>query len=148
MNRTGDFIVGSDVASSDGVCGKLTGVVVDPLTVSLTHLVVAPRHHREMVTRLVPVDLLDPVDTVDTMESGIRLRCSGAEFDAVEPAEERRFVSGAPGQWSYGPIGYVKGVVVHPGGGPVIHGLLEQAQPSRCPTPEEPFPPRTVRRSQ
>jgi hypothetical protein len=99
MNRTSDFTIGSDVSSSDGVCGTLTGVVVDPLTVSLTHLVVVPRHHREMVARLVPVDL---VDTMDTVESGIRLRCSTAEFDALEPAEERRFVSGAPGQWSYG----------------------------------------------
>lgn len=99
MNRTSDFTIGSDVSSSDGVCGKLTGVVVDPLTVSLTHLVVVPKHHREMAARLVPVDLVDPVDTI---ESGIRLRCSGSEFHALEPAEERRFVSGAPGQWSYG----------------------------------------------
>jgi hypothetical protein len=99
MNRTSDFTIGSAVSGSDGACGKVTGVVVDPLTVSLTHLVVLPRHHRETVARLVPVDLVDPVDTI---ESGIRLRCSVAEFDALEPAEEKRFVSGAPGQWSYG----------------------------------------------
>lgn len=96
MDRTGDLTIGSDVSTSDGVCGKLTGVVVDPLTVSLTHLVVAPTHHREMAARLVPVDL------VDLTKGGIRLRCGGAEFDALEPAEERRFVAGAPGQWSYG----------------------------------------------
>jgi hypothetical protein len=95
-NKTFGFTIGSDVSCSDGVCGELTGVVVDPLTVSLTHLIVVPRHHQEMAPRLVPVDLVDP--TAD----GVRLRCTTVEFRALKPAEERRFVPGAPGQWSHG----------------------------------------------
>jgi PRC-barrel domain protein len=96
MEDTFDVTIGSDVSCSDGLCGELTGVVVDPITVSMTHLIVMPRHHQEVAARLVPVDL------VDSAESGIRLRCTTVEFRALGPAEERRFVPGAPGQWSHG----------------------------------------------
>jgi len=90
-----EFTIGSEVACSDGVCGELTRVVVDPVARALTHLVVEPQN-RQGTGRLVPIDLVDPA------AEGIRLSCSQAEFDALETAVETQFLPGASGDWSYG----------------------------------------------
>src|ERR1700722_15452898 len=88
------FAIGDRVACSDGACGRLSRVVVGPVARALTHLVVEARH-RPQGDRLVPVDL------VQSTGEDIRLRCSLSEFDALEPAEETRFLPGAPGDWDY-----------------------------------------------
>ena len=36
MSETTEFTIGSEVACSDGVCGELTRVVVDPVARALT----------------------------------------------------------------------------------------------------------------
>ena len=95
MSESTEFTIGSEVTCSDGVCGDLGRVVVDPVAKALTHLVVEPEHGQGM-GRLVPVDL------VESTEHTIRLRCSTAEFDALEHAEESQFLPGASGQWGYG----------------------------------------------
>jgi hypothetical protein len=45
---------------------------------------------------------LVPIDLVDATAEGIRLRCSSAEFDALEDAEETCFLSEASEQMGYG----------------------------------------------
>jgi sporulation protein YlmC with PRC-barrel domain len=95
MSETTQFSIGSEVACSDGVCGNLRRVVVDPVARALTHLVVEPRH-RPGAGRLVPIDL------VTSTAQGIRLRCTTSEFAALEEAEETQFLPGASGEWSYG----------------------------------------------
>jgi hypothetical protein len=95
MSESEDFTIGSDVWCSDGTCGELTRVVVDPIARALTHLVVGPRHGRGR-GRLVPVGL------VESAAAEIRLRCTTAEFDALEEAEETQFLPGADGNWGYG----------------------------------------------
>jgi sporulation protein YlmC with PRC-barrel domain len=95
MTDATEFTIGSDVSCSDGVCGELKRVVVDPVAKVLTHLVVEPKHGQEE-GRLVSVDL------VASAGEEIRLRCTSAEFDALEHAEETRFLPGASGQWGYG----------------------------------------------
>jgi sporulation protein YlmC with PRC-barrel domain len=92
---TNEFTIGRDVSCSDGPCGELRRVVIDPIDRALTHLVVQPAHRRE-TGRLVPVAL------VDSTEPTILLRCTIAEFDALEDAEETHFVPGARGAWGYG----------------------------------------------
>jgi sporulation protein YlmC with PRC-barrel domain len=94
MTDTADYVIGTEVSCSDGACGELRRVVVDPIARVLTHLVVEPKH-REGAGHLVPIDL------VDTGAAGIHLRCTSAEFDALDDAEEARFLTGASGQWSY-----------------------------------------------
>lgn len=94
MSDTTEFTIGSEVSCSDGMCGKLTRVVVDPVARSLTHLVVEPKHGRGQ-DRLVPVDL------VDSAGEEIRVRCSTAEFGELENAEETQFLPGASGKWDY-----------------------------------------------
>jgi sporulation protein YlmC with PRC-barrel domain len=95
MSEVTKFTIGSEVECSDGVCGELTRVVVDPVARSLTHLVVEPTS-RQAIGRLVPVEL------VDSTAEGLRLRCTTTEFEALEDAEETRFLSGAGGDWGYG----------------------------------------------
>jgi hypothetical protein len=89
------YTIGVEVTCSDGVCGDLRCVVIDPVARVLTHLVVEPKH-RQGQGRLVPIDL------VDASAEEICLRCSAAEFDALEEAEETHFLSGAGEPMGYG----------------------------------------------
>ncbi len=89
------FRIGVEVTCSDGTCGDLRRVVIDPVARVLTHLVVEPKH-RQGMGRLVPVDL------VEATAEEIRLRCSRAEFDALENAEETHFLPEAGEQMGYG----------------------------------------------
>jgi len=94
MSETREFRIGSDVACSDGVCGALRLVVIDPVARALTHLVVDPKHQLGN-GRLVPINLVDSTTTE------IRLHCTMSDFKALEPAEETQFLPGAGGQWGY-----------------------------------------------
>jgi len=90
MPETTQFTIGAEANCTDGVCGEVSRVVVDPIARAVTHLVVEPKH-REGLARLVPLDL------VDATTREIRLRCTLAEFDALDPAEETQFVLGPNG---------------------------------------------------
>ncbi len=94
MSETAQFIIGSEVVCTDGVCGELRRVVIDPVARAITHLVVEPRHRRD-AGHLVPVDL------VTSTAKEIKLRCTKAEFDALEDAEETQFLSGGDGRLGY-----------------------------------------------
>jgi sporulation protein YlmC with PRC-barrel domain len=94
MSTTTQFIIGSEVACTDGVCGDLRRVVIDPVAREITHLVVEPRHRRD-AGHLVPIDL------VASTAKEIQLRCTKAEFDSLEVAEESQFLSGGGGQLGY-----------------------------------------------
>jgi sporulation protein YlmC with PRC-barrel domain len=94
MKQTIEYDIGSEVACSDGACGELRRVVVDPVAATITHLVVEPKH-RPGTGHLVPIDL------VASVAENIRLRCTTAEFLALDDAEETRFLPGAPGPWGY-----------------------------------------------
>jgi len=95
VSETTEFTIGSDVFCSDGSCGELRRVVVDPVARALTHLVVEAKH-RQGTGHLVPSDL------VSSSGAEIHLRCTVAQFEALEDAEETRFLPGASGQWGYG----------------------------------------------
>jgi hypothetical protein len=56
-------------------------VIIDPAARTVTHLVIEPKHRGEP-GRLVPLDLVESADRE------ITLRCSIAEFDRLDPAEE------------------------------------------------------------
>jgi len=81
------FTIGADAVCTDGVCGKVIRLVVDPVARAVTHLVVEPRH-RPGLGRLVPLDLVD-VDAATPTE--VRLRCTRAEFDQLGVAEDTDF---------------------------------------------------------
>ncbi len=96
MAETESFTIGAGASCIDGACGEVTCVVVDPLARAVTHLVVEPKH-RHGAARLVPLDL------VDATTGEIRLGCSLAEFEELDPAEETRFLPGTPGYPDYDP---------------------------------------------
>jgi sporulation protein YlmC with PRC-barrel domain len=91
MAGTAQFTIGAAVSGADGEIGKLTRVVLDPIARALTHLVVEPRH-LEGPSRLVPIRLVDSVSPEQ-----IRLGCTAAAFEQLDPAEETQFLPFAPG---------------------------------------------------
>ncbi len=96
MAETTSFMIGADASCTDGACGEVTCVVVNPLTRAVTHLVVEPKHLRG-AARLVPLDL------IDATTGEIRLGCTLAEFEQLDPAEETQFLPGTPGYPGYDP---------------------------------------------
>ncbi len=96
MAQTTSFTIGAHASCTDGGCGKVTRVVVNPLTRAVTHLVIEPRHHYDR-GRLVPLDL------IDATTGEIRLRCTLADFEELDPAEETQFLPGTPGYPGYDP---------------------------------------------
>jgi sporulation protein YlmC with PRC-barrel domain len=96
MTKTAQFVIGAQASCSDGACGEVTRVIVDPVAEAVTHLVVEPEHRRDP-GRLVPLGL------VDATAGGIRLRCTTAEFGKLDPAEETRFIPGTISYAGYGP---------------------------------------------
>ncbi|HEX3960507.1 MAG TPA: PRC-barrel domain-containing protein [Trebonia sp.] len=101
MTETAQFTIGAEASCSDGTCGEVTRVIVDPVAEAVTHLVVEPEHRRGL-GRLVPLGL------VDATSGQVRLRCTRAEFENLEPAEETQFIPGTSGYANYGPgeVGY------------------------------------------
>ncbi len=102
--------MGAHVLASDGECGELVRVVVDPVKQELTHLVVAPRHRHGGLDKLVPFDRVEAVEG-----EHIRLRYTKAEFDELDDAEDMQFLSSdtdvlgySPGHavvWAFYPLG-------------------------------------------
>lgn len=88
MAEETQFTIGAEANCSDGRCGEVRRFIIDPATEAVTHLVIEPKHRGEP-GRLVPVDLIDGTAGV------IRLRCTIAEFDNLDPAEETELVEGA-----------------------------------------------------
>jgi len=92
--------IGVDATCTDGVCGEVIRIVVDPIARAVTHIVVEPKHRRGQ-GRLVPLDL------VDTTTGEMRLRCTRAEFKKLDHAEETQFLPGASDYEGYGPQQWV-----------------------------------------
>ncbi len=90
------FTIGADAHCTDGACGEVSRVVIDPVARTVTHLVVEPKH-RQGLGRLVPLDL------VDASSGEIRLRCTIAVFETLGAAEETHFLPGTLGYLGYGP---------------------------------------------
>jgi sporulation protein YlmC with PRC-barrel domain len=101
MSESEQFTIGEHAHCSDGTRGRVIRVIVDPVSESITHLVIEPGHKKSRA-RLVPLDL------VDASGDQLRLRCDQAGFDKLDPAEETRFMPGAGTHPGYGPdqVGY------------------------------------------
>jgi hypothetical protein len=123
------FAIGAKASCSDGLCGEVRRLVIDPATDTVTHLVIQPGHRRE-AGRLVPVHL------VETTAGEIRLRCTRAEFDKLDRAEESDVVEGTDsggllgdalvhgGGEAYAPVG--PGELIDVGRQPVHRRVITQ----------------------
>lgn len=90
MAEATEFTIGARANCSDGPCGEISRLVIDPADGSVTHLVITPGHDRE-AGRIVPLEL------VDATAGGISVRCSRAEFAQLPHAAERELVTGMEG---------------------------------------------------
>ncbi len=118
-----EFTVGVRTECSDGYCGQLSRVATDPATRKITHLVIKPEHRQS--------DRLVPIEMVDMTASDISLRCTLAEFEKLQPAEEidpaeAELIPGKPVHAVDGEIGKVRGFIVNPDDQRVTHVLLEE----------------------
>jgi sporulation protein YlmC with PRC-barrel domain len=131
MAEMTQFTIGAKVSCSDGDCGTVTRVVVDPVARAVTHLAVEPQH-QAAPARLVPLDL------AATADGEVRLSCTLAQFGELPPAEETEFLPGiSPGYeagqvlaWPYYGLGVgmagfgVDGGLGLDGGNVIVHDKI------------------------
>jgi sporulation protein YlmC with PRC-barrel domain len=96
MDGTTSLMIGAGASCTDGACGEVSRVVVDPVARAVTHVVVEPAG-RQGLGRLVPLDM------VDATGGDVQIRCTLAEFENLGAAEETQFVPGTRGYAAYGP---------------------------------------------
>ena len=100
--------IGTEVEATDGSCGHLSGMVVEPIADKLTHLIVKPHRHQGF-GRLVEIDL------VESGGDPIRLSCTIEQFLARDEAEEIHFLpasdtGGNAYAWPHYDVGLVGGM--------------------------------------
>jgi sporulation protein YlmC with PRC-barrel domain len=96
MAEAEPFTIGAGVWCSDGPCGHLLKVVVDPVARAVTHVVVEPEH-RSGLARLVALGLVEP----GADAKAIRLKIALDDFEALPHAEETYFLPGGGGESAY-----------------------------------------------
>jgi hypothetical protein len=96
MTEMTQFEIRANANCSDGPCGEVRCVVVDPVAKEVTHLVIEARHGEGM-GRLVPLDL------IDVTRNEVSLQCDLATFEKLEMAEEVHFMPGSVGYATYEP---------------------------------------------
>jgi sporulation protein YlmC with PRC-barrel domain len=116
MAEETEFAMGATASCVDGPGGKVSRVIIDPATETVTHLVIEPTH-RLGVGRLVPLHL------VDTTAGEIRLRCTVEEFGGLEPAQETELVDDVTGGLGFG------GLSAPMGGASPVQAVLRDAVP-------------------
>ena len=77
--------IGADATCTDGACGEVSRIIIDPVAREVTHLVVDPKR-RQGPTRLVPIDL------ADATTGQVRLCCTLAEFQTLRRAQDTESV--------------------------------------------------------
>jgi len=115
MDQTTPITIGAEASCTDGPCGEVRRVVVDPVAREVTHLAIEPKG-RQGLSRLVPLDL------VEVSGGEIRLRCTLAEFEQLDPAEETQFLPGTRGYAEYGPEQVLSWPYASLAGDPSIEG--------------------------
>lgn len=90
-----EYAVGAVVRCDNGACGLLRRLIVDSSSHAVTHLVVEPDHQRG-TGRLVPIGLVE-----HTTAHEVRLCCTRAQFDALDPAEKTDVRPGLHLDWEY-----------------------------------------------
>jgi sporulation protein YlmC with PRC-barrel domain len=88
-----EVLIGANVAGGDGALGELTRVVIDPITRTITHLVVEPQKPPG-TGHLVPVDLV-----YSALGNEIKLHCTSTAFSEFDKAREVHFIRGGDGPY-------------------------------------------------
>jgi sporulation protein YlmC with PRC-barrel domain len=89
------FSLGAEVRCTDGVCGTIKSLVIDPRDDAVTHLVVEPTNQQP--AKLVPFSLVETAPA-GTAGGEVRLRGTVTEFMDLDAAEAKEFIPGTA-QW-------------------------------------------------
>ena len=127
--------IGAAARCSDGVCGHLSRIIVNPVAREVTHLVVDQKH-RHGSGRLVPVDL------ADATTGQIQLGCTLAEFRALRPAQETEVVPDLDPTGPHNTRSYPRAGILPLAGGAL--GMPGGAETRRGPAPGRPEAPEEV----
>lgn len=92
-----DIPINTDVYCADGVCGKSTYVILNPVTNNVTHVVVEERHF-PYAEYLVPLEYV-----VETTPHKIQLRCTRRELQTLDPYIETEFIQTDVGEYAGDP---------------------------------------------
>jgi hypothetical protein len=144
------FRLEAEVRCADGDCGKLMTLVINRATDAVTHLVVEPARLEEP-SRIVPLGLVD-TGGADTAEGELRLSCTSAEFEQLDPAEATYFpgdedYENTVGRWEpdalwpyYGTAGMLPGAPASLGApGTIPEPLTVDTVPDELPGEDEVF---------
>jgi sporulation protein YlmC with PRC-barrel domain len=93
-----DIAVDAEVHCADGLCGRSTYVVLDPISEKVTHIVVA-REVFPHTNHLVSTDLI-----VESTPQRIVLRCTKDELAKMEPFIETEFLPSPKAAYQADPI--------------------------------------------
>ncbi len=93
------YTIGTEVACTDGVCGTLTRVIVDPVKRTLTYLVVEPQDGPSGA-RLVPAQYVTV--TLPAQTAAITLSCDRARFAGFEHAQTEEFLPAEDDEFGFG----------------------------------------------
>ena len=96
MAETVPFTIGAPARCSDGICGRVTQVVLDPIKDEVTHLIVEPEH-REGLGRLVPIV------AAEAGPHEVRINLTTSQLEKLERAEQTHFLEGVEGSFGYEP---------------------------------------------
>ena len=111
MTRLTPYLIGATARCNDGACGQVSRVVIDPATLTVSHLVVEPDDPHQL-GRLVSLELLDATPGVSS------LHCTTTEFFKLPRAEDTQSPSrtgepaalyrlgGQSGRRIVGPLGF------------------------------------------
>ncbi|MBR7837552.1 PRC-barrel domain-containing protein [Actinospica durhamensis] len=91
------YTIGTEVTCTDGVCGTLTRVILDPVRRTLTYLVVEPQDGPSGA-RLVPAQDV----TTPTGSAAITLGCDRARFAGFEHAQTEEFLPAEDDEFGFG----------------------------------------------
>ena len=81
-----EISLNAQVECTDGFCGRAVYVLINPVNDQVTHLVIK-KDSVPNTEYIVPVDFL-----VKTAEDLIRLRCSRAELEMMDPFVQKQFI--------------------------------------------------------
>lgn len=81
-----DFPLNEKVYCADGECGRLTSLIINPVSRQVTHLVVAKKRAPH-IERLVPVKWVD-----ETAPDMVLLSCKSDKFEEMKPFVETEYL--------------------------------------------------------
>jgi sporulation protein YlmC with PRC-barrel domain len=127
--------IGAAASCSDGACGHVSRIIVNPAAREVTHLVVDQKH-RNGPGRLVPLGL------VDATTGHIQLCCTLAEFQALRPAQETEVVPDLDPNGPHNTRSYPSASILPLGGG--VLGTAGGGEAGRDLAPGRPEAPEEV----